>query len=102
MITPYITYREDFEDKPMYFIVQKEYPHYLAEISEIPKTKIVGSAPIGSYNLWVAFIGCLRGNVIPSYLNVDKEIADVLFDMAEWYFINRILGNEKKYKKWKM
>lgn len=102
MIYPYITYRELINDELGYFICQKEYPHYVCRIADIPKNVFVEAVPVTDHNLFLVFNGVFRGMVIPSYNNVDKEISNVMLDMAAWFYTNRILVEPKKYKKWKI
>lgn len=103
MIHPYLTYRENNDEgELLYFIVQKEFPNYQCVISDVPKRVFVEPMPLSGYNLFLIFSGVLRGFMLPSYKNVDDEIKSVMFNMANWFFENRILLNEKKYKKWKI
>ena len=103
MSAPYLTFVESDEVWLLrYFILQKDFPHFMMVISEQPIKKIFLPVPINGYKLWVVFHGCLRGNVIPSYHDVDEELRVIMSDMADWYLNNRILTNEKKYKKWKL
>ena len=98
----YITFTEPDENDVMeYYILQKEFPHFLCKISEHPTGHFFQCVPINEYDLYIVFNSTLRGNVIPSYKNIGDEIKDVMHDMAEWFYNNRILKNEKKYKKWK-
>lgn len=102
-MNPYITYREENDKGELvYFILQKEFPHYKVIVSEIPINVLVSAMPITDYKLFLIFNGTLRGNLIPSYQNVDKEISNVMMSMANWFYENRILIEPKKYKKWKL
>ena len=98
----YVTFRDvnDFGEL-QYYILQREFPHYLSVISTFPRESIISSIPITNYYLWVVFNGTLRGNLIPSHKNTLEDIKFVLNDMAIWYYANRIVPNEKKYKKFK-
>jgi len=99
----YISYREtDEEDFLQYYILQKEFPHILVNISERPVVNFVQPVPINEYNLFLVFSGTLRGNVIPSFINIGEEIKSVMQDMSVWFYEYRIIPNEKKYKKWKI
>lgn len=99
----YITYREsDAEGNQQYFILQKEFPHFVAKISEQPIVNFIQPMPITNYNLYLVFNGCLRGNIIPSYKDIGEEVKSVMNSMAIWFFEQRVLPNEKKYKKWKI
>lgn len=97
---PYITFREG-DNGLQYYILQKEFPHYLCLITDyrlnsaIPPHKIVG------YNLWVNFNGTIRGMVVPGYFDVQKDILFVMNDMADWFYANRIVPQDKKFKKFK-
>lgn len=100
---PYITYREVNDKRELlYFILQKDFPHYQCKISDVPRLYFVEPVPVIDYNLYLCFSGTLRGNSIPGYNNVDKEINEVMVDMANWFYENRILIEPKKYKKWKI
>lgn len=100
---PYITYRETNEEgQTLYFILQKDFPHYQCVVSEIPNKVFVDSIAVTDYNLYLVFGGVLRGFMIPSYADVEKQISEVMASMALWFFENRILVNPKKYKKWKL
>lgn len=100
---PYLTFTEPNEEgQTQYFILQKVHPHILAEISEQLSSGLFQSAPINEYNLFINFKGTLRGLMIPAYRKIDEEINSVLHSMADWFYNNRILINEKKYKKWKI
>lgn len=99
---PYITYREpDADGNMLYFILQKDFPHFLCEVSERPIVNFFQPVPINEYNLYIIFNATLRGNVIPSYQQIGEEIKAVMHDMATWFYNERIIPNEKKYKKWK-
>lgn len=101
-MSPYITYRDiDQDGKLGYYILQREFPHYIGIISEHSKESVVPSIQITNYYLWVIFNGTLRGNLIPGYKNIAEDIKFVVNDMAIWYYAMRIVPNEKKYKKFK-
>lgn len=100
---PFITYREDNEaGNLLFYILQRAFPHYEAVISLNPKEGALGQSPVPGYHLYVVILGTLRGNMIPGYKDVADEMQAVANQMAEWYFINRIQPDEKKYKKWKI
>lgn len=101
-MSDFITYRELVGDEMGYFICQKEHPHYLCRISERPIVNFIEPVPVTSYNLFIVFFGCLRGEVIPVYNDIDKEVAEVMFNMGLWFYSERILIEPKKYKKWKI
>lgn len=98
MGSPFITFKEG-ED---YFILQKEFPHYVGKIVREPIEGAMINQPIGAYMLWVTFNGVLRGNFIPSYQDVYDEIVHVFFEMSQWFYTERILKDPKRYKKWRI
>lgn len=99
----YITYREiDTEGRLCYYILQKEFPHYKGIIALEKLENTLSSAPIAGYKMYVNFNGTLRGNLIPSYNDVLKEIDIIMEDMAIWFLNNRILADQKKYSKFKI
>lgn len=101
-MTPYITYRDkDEKGNLQYYILQRNFPHFVSVISAIPKTGTWQSAVAG-YNLWVIFNGTLRGNMIPDYKNISEEIQMVLDSMAGWYCSERIVPDPKRFKKFKI
>lgn len=102
-MNPFVTFR-DKDDKGVlqYYVLQRAFPHFLGVISTNPVATLIQPIPIAGYNMYVAFNGCLRGMVIPSYKEVDKEISETLEAMAIWYLNERILVDEKKYKKFKI
>lgn len=100
--TPYITFTEPGKDGEMeYFILQKEFPHHVAVIRNYP---VLGSwsGVVINHNLWVVWHSTLRGNLIPSYMNMSDEIQTVVDSMANWFYNNRVLVDEKRYKKFKI
>jgi hypothetical protein len=98
---PYITYREEKEGNLLYYILQKEHPHYVWVIAYGPiENKI--QIPITEHNLYVTFAGTIRGNFIPSYRDVVNQIEQTMTSMAIWYYENRILKEPKKYSKFKL
>ena len=99
----YITYREiDTEGRLCYYILQKEFPHYKGIIALGKLENTLSSATIAGYKMYVNFNGTLRGNLIPSYNDVLKEIDIIMEDMAIWFLNNRILADQKKYSKFKI
>lgn len=102
-MTKYVTYRDkDKDDNLQYFVLQKDFPHFVGMVSPIPKIELIPAIAISNYNLWMVFNYTLRGRMIPSYKNIEKEILSVMSDMAEWYYENRILTEPKKFKKFKI
>lgn len=99
----HITFKEkDSEGNECYYVLQKEFPHYLGVIVTYPKKNLVDSSPIAGYNFWICFSGTIRGNFAPSYKNVSDEIVVALDNMALWYLNKIILPNKEKYNKFKI
>lgn len=98
----FITFRDKDENGVLqYYILQRDFPHL---IGVVWNHFDIGNwyAPIMGYMLYVNFNGTLRGNVIPSYKDVGEEIQTIMQAMADWYYTNRIMEDEKKYKKFKV
>lgn len=99
---PYITYREtDSDGRLCYYILQKAFPHYKAILSIGKLEDTLASMPVLGYNLYLNFAGTLVGNFLPAYKDALKEIEATLFSMAEWFYVNRVLAEPKKYSKFK-
>lgn len=98
----FITFREKENNELAYFILGREFPHYIGIISIYPKEGAIAKTPIAGYNLWVVFHSTLRGAMIPSYKNVIEEIQSVMENMATFYLSERILPDATRYKKFKL
>lgn len=99
---PYITYKESDELGVLhYYILQKEFPHYVGVLLDYPKEGTWQSGVAG-YRLWVVFHSTLRGSLIPSYARVGEEIQAIMEDMANWFHVKRITADPKRYKKFKI
>jgi len=102
-VNKFITFREkDSLGNLQYYVLQRAYPHYVGVVMEKPEKAVIEATPIMNYMLWMVFNGCIQGAVIPGYKNTIDEIASVMSDMAEWYYVNRIVPDEKRFKKWKI
>ena len=102
-MNPYITFRDnDKEGRLQYYVLQREFPHFVGMISERPFESTLMQMPISGYNLWLVSAGTLRGNLVPGYNNLTEQMASVFESMAAWYKANRIDKDEKKYKKFKI
>ena len=101
-MNPYITFRELQDGKLEYFLLQKDYPHFLGRIVAAPIAKALVNEPVAGYNLWVTFSGTLRGNFIPAQNNITDEIQLVFERMALWFASERIMGNGKRFDKFKI
>lgn len=100
MIPNYITYRENNENGLLcYYILQKAFPHYIGLLSVGQLENTLASMPVGNYNLYVNFYGCLVGRFLPAYKDALQEIEAEMISMAEWFYYNRVLTQPKKYDK---
>lgn len=99
----FITYRE-LNDTGLlcYYICQKAHPNYVGIVSVGQMVDTLASAPVGGYNLYVNFNGCLHGNYVPSYNTVIDDITHTMWDMATWFYENRVMAEPKKYSKFKI
>lgn len=102
-MSPFVTFRDtDSGGVMQYYILQRAYPHYVAKITYYPTGGSICEVPVTGHNLFVSFSGCLRGNYVPAYPKVEEEINAVFHAMALWFYENRILADEKRYKKWQI
>lgn len=102
-MSPYITYRDtDKNNQLQYYVLQRAFPHYTGRIVTYPEESVFGIAPIPGYRLWIICDGTIRGSIIPSYKDTVREVTDVLFQMSAWFWAERIVLDEKKFKKWKI
>lgn len=99
---PFITFRETENGQLNYYILQKAFPHFVGRISNNPYEEAIFKAPIPGYNMIVILQGSLRGGEIPNYKDVVNEIEGVMNNMAAWFYTDRIIGNEGKFKKFKI
>jgi hypothetical protein len=101
MAAAYITFREPDEDGQLrYYILQRAWPHYIGEVVDNPYYNAIIKVNVPQYKFYIAFVGTLRGREFPAYQKITEEITAVLHDMAQWYFVNRLQTNPKKYSKW--
>lgn len=100
-MSPFITFTDKSkEGETEYYILQRDYPHYVGMIAYSPSIEPIYQAPIAGHHLYINFWGTLRGRYLPMTKNVDKEIGAIFEDMAAWYYQNRILPDPRRYKKW--
>lgn len=97
----FITFREGDKDELKYYILQREFPHIIGKIDNYPNRKSLSNYPVAGYGLFINFETTLSGG-IPSYKNILEEINIVVSQMAIWFLVNRINGNERKYEKFKI
>lgn len=99
----YITFRDnDSNGKLQYYILQRDFPHYVGIISLAPISGAMCCSPVSGYNLFIVFAGVLRGDYLPAYSGMKQDIENVFNDMAAWYFDQRIRVNERRYEKYKI
>lgn len=97
---PFITFKDTEDGVDKYFILQRDFPHYLAAICYIPIADSICCIPVSRHNLWITFQGTIRGNFVPSYKDAQEEIETIFNRMALWFYQNRIEKEPKRYKKW--
>lgn len=101
-MSPFITYRDKDENGNLqYYILQRDFPHFVGVISSTPITGTWQSG-IAGHNLWVIFAGTLRGNVVPNYNHISEEIDSVFTNMAAWFHAERIVMDQKRFKRFKI
>ena len=99
---PFITFRELHDGQLHYYVLQKDFPHYLARVSTNPFEDALLKSPIPQYNMYVVLEGTLRGAVVPGYKDTLQEIETCLHNMACWYYAERISEEPKRFKKFKI
>ncbi len=99
----FITYKEnDGDGRTCFYVLQKAFPHFSGLIVTVPVEGAIINVPISGHNLYITFNYCLRGKMIPSYPDIQKEISNVFYDMAHWYYENIIAKNPQRYKNFKI
>lgn len=102
-MSPFITFRDkDDLGNLQYYILQRGFPHYCARISTNPYEDALLKQPISKYNMYVVLTGTILGSVVPSYKDTLQEIESKLSTMAVWFYTDRIVGDEKRFKKFKI
>ena len=100
-MSPFITFRDiDKEGNLSYFILQRQWPHYVGIITDKHSVDALASANITSHSLYVRFYGVLEGHFVPAHRGVQEEIKEVFQKMADWYYKHRVIPNPKRFKKW--
>lgn len=98
----YLTYREEDEfGRLCFFILQKAHPNFIGVLVANPAEGAIINVPISNYNLWITFNNTLMGSYIPATKGIMSEISLVFYDMAKWYYENRVKG-VKKFDKFKI
>ena len=99
----YLTYKEnDSEGRTCFYVLQKAFPHFSGLIVTVPVEGAIINVPISGHILYITFNYTLRGKMIPDYRVIQKEISEVFFDMAKWYYENIISKNPQRYKNFKI
>lgn len=102
-MSPYITFRDQNKQGDLVlYILQRDFPHYVASLVYIPIADSPCCIPISGHNLWVNFEGTLRGRFIPSHNDVPREIQAVFESMALWFYSERVMADSKRYKRFKI
>lgn len=100
---PFITYKEkDVEGNLQYYVLQRSFPHYQAIILNAPVEGAIVTVPVSGYHLYLTFAGTIRGNYLLAKADTEKELFVVFEDMARWFYINMVLANSNRYKKFKI
>ncbi len=100
---PYITYRDtDSTGELQYYILQRAFPHYISKIAYKPSDTALFYISVAGHHLYLWFDGTLQGRFMPSYKDAIDEMEVVIRHMAEWFYINRVIPEPNKYKKWKI
>lgn len=96
MSSPYILYYEGAE----YYILQKDFPNFIGKITNKTENDLA-QYPIAGYNLYVSFVGTLRGRYMPADKFILQEVQHVYADMAN-YLLDKKIKNNKDYEKYKI
>jgi len=101
--TAFITFREPDNDNVLrYYILQKDHPHNLGMVLSQPNHEALCQSVIPGYNLYIVWVGTLRGNFVAAYPNYEVDMQLCFDSMASWYYSERILKDEKRYAKFKI
>lgn len=102
-MAPYITFREkDAAGELQYYVLQRDFPHYIGLLCYHPKDNPLAQAAIPGYNLYVVITEVLRGRFIPAEKDVAQQMQIIAENMGAWFWSERIAMDEKKYKKFKI
>jgi hypothetical protein len=85
-----------------FYILQRSFPHFVGRLVTYPKEGAIVNQAISGYNLWITFEGTLRGNIVPNYRNIIDEINEAFFDMAAWFYTEKIILDKQTYQKYKI
>ncbi len=99
---PFISYREEDEGELKYYIVQKDFPHNVGVICTQPNLDALAQGTVSGYNLWIVSNGVLRGNFIAVYPSYKEDLQLTMDSMANWFYSERILKDEKRYERFKV
>src|ERR1700744_727836 len=98
-MSPYITFKDYKGEDLVLYILQRDFPHYCAALSYLPVLDSLVCVPVSGHNLWLSFSGTLRGPYLPAYKDALEQVETVLADMSNWFYLNRIVPDPKRYKK---
>lgn len=100
-MSPYITFKDtNSKGELMFYVLQRDFPHYVAYLSYFPIEGAINQVPISGHNLFLIFSGTIRGAYIPSYQDTLTEIEYIMAEMSKWFYEHRIVPDVKRYKKW--
>jgi len=100
---PFLTYREKNKlGVSENYILQRIFPYYCGRIVSIPVLNALINEPISGYNLFITFSGTISGNLLPLYTDSNEEMKTVFFNMANWFKVERIEVEPKRYEKFKI
>jgi len=99
-MSPYITFKEDLNGELALYILQREWPHYVASLDYHPTQGEIAQVPMAGHNIFVTFRGTIRGRFLPAQQNVVMEVENVMQSMATWFYESRIMKDPRRYKKW--
>lgn len=99
-MSPFITFRDTNKDGELtLYILQRDFPHYCGQLCYFPIAESICCVPISGHNIWLTFAGTLRGNYILSNNDALQQAGAIFERMAEWFYLNRIASDPKRYKK---
>lgn len=102
-MSPFVTFKDALPDGTLgLFICQRNFPHYCGILSYLPIVDSLGCVPISGHNIWISLHGTIRGKILPAYNDIDQQIELILSEMSQWFYLNRIVTDPKRYKKWQI
>lgn len=96
---PFILFKEkDKNGNIQQYVLQRDYPNYIGVVNFRPIETTICQQPIAGYNLWVNFNGSLRGNMMPLDKGSLKEMEEIFFNMACWFYTEMDTIKYESYK----